>query len=366
MGVGAADGGGRRRIWRSDPGGWWRWWWRRRRGHVRRWHTGPPAGAGGNAGDSNSNGGMSCDDSACVFGGAFASSFSASGSNGDGASAGNGGAGGGGGGFYEAGVNGGGGTGGDASQNGRPTSEEVAGVQGSLTWSPYDTDVVFGDGPRGDGGVIVQWATPAPAVTLTSSSNPLTVGSAVTFTATVSPLSSGGPAPTGTVQFVDLTTGFPVGLPQTLPGTSTDAASVTVDDLSIGTHGIVASYSVMNVSKKADSAPLAQDVLPLPPRDTHLHSQGWNGWPESRHPRKQPRFGLRGGIRRNASPSACRHIDRDHRPRPERSPYRLHPGHDRRRNSDEHQRNSESRNKFVGLGAGRRTRELPSWNGVAC
>jgi hypothetical protein len=114
--------------------------------------------------------------------------------------------------------------------------------------------------------VIVQWATPAPNVTLTSSSNPLNVGSAVTFTATVSPLSSAGPTPTGTIQFVDLTTGSPVGLPQTLPGTSTDAASVTVNDLSIGVHDILASYFGDATYPGADSVPLAQDVLPLPPQ----------------------------------------------------------------------------------------------------
>jgi hypothetical protein len=78
-------------------------------------------------------------------------------------------------------------------------------------------------------------------------------------------LDSGGPAPTGTVQFVDVTTGLPVGLPQTLPETSTDSVLVTVDNLSIGTHDIVASYLGDATYPAADSAPQAQDVLPPPP-----------------------------------------------------------------------------------------------------
>jgi hypothetical protein len=188
--------------------------------------TGPPAGGGGNAGDSNDNGGMSCDSSACVFGGAFANSFSDSGSNGGDSSSGNGAAGGGGGGFYEAGFNGGGGSSGNASQDGNYNLGGGGGGAGISYSNSNNTDVVFGDGPAGDGGVIVQWATPAPEVILTSSRNPSTMGSAVTFTATVSPLSSGGPAPTGIVQFVDETTGLPVGLPQTLPGTSIDSVLV--------------------------------------------------------------------------------------------------------------------------------------------
>jgi Bacterial Ig-like domain (group 3) len=228
--------------------------------------TGPPAGAGGNAGDSNNDGGMSCDNSACVLGGSFASAFSPGGSSGEGtANDANGAAGGGGGGFYEAGVNGGGGTGGDASQDGNYNLGGGGGGAGLSYSSPYDTDVVFGDGPLGDGGVIVQWATPAPQVILTSSLNPSMVGSAVTFTATVSPLSGDGPAPTGTVQFVDTTTGLPVGLPQTLPGTSVDSVSTTVDDLSLGTHAVVASYMGDATYPAADSVLLEQVVQPLPP-----------------------------------------------------------------------------------------------------
>jgi hypothetical protein len=122
----------------------------------------------------------------------------------------------------------------------------------------------------GNGAVTIQWATPAPAVTLASNLDPSIVGNSLTFTATVQPLNSGGPAPTGTVQIVDLTTGFPVGLPQVLPGSSPDSVSATVNDLSVGSHNLVAAYAGDSSYLSSESALLLQTVRPLAPTLSHF------------------------------------------------------------------------------------------------
>jgi hypothetical protein len=90
-------------------------------------------------------------------------------------------------------------------------------------------------------------STPAP------SANPSVFGQAVTFTSTVT--SSIGPAPTGTVQF--LNGGTPIGGPVQLQNGS---ASVTAPGLSVGPHSITAEYSGDSIYVGSTSAPLTQTV----------------------------------------------------------------------------------------------------------
>jgi hypothetical protein len=75
-------------------------------------------------------------------------------------------------------------------------------------------------------------------IALGSTPNPSTVGQSVTFTATVTPTVSGGPTPTGTVQFQD--GGNPIGSPVTL---SSGAAVLMYSALAQGNHSINVTYS---------------------------------------------------------------------------------------------------------------------------
>ena len=78
-------------------------------------------------------------------------------------------------------------------------------------------------------------AAAATTTAVTSSANPSTYGSAVSFTATVT---SAGGTPTGTVQFaVD---GSPFGGPVPLAGGS--ASSLLISTLAVGTHAVTADY----------------------------------------------------------------------------------------------------------------------------
>jgi hypothetical protein len=105
-------------------------------------------------------------------------------------------------------------------------------------------------------GVLVQTVgTAASTVELDSAANPSTVGSAVTFTATVA--GPGSATPTGVVQFsVD---GQPVGLPVVL--VNGQAASPPVSGLSAGVHDVVANY-LGDGDHSGSSAELLQRVLP--------------------------------------------------------------------------------------------------------
>ncbi|CAN5507343.1 hypothetical protein BH10PLA2_BH10PLA2_04690 [soil metagenome] len=80
----------------------------------------------------------------------------------------------------------------------------------------------------------------ATALALTSSLNPAAAGVPVTFTATVAASAPGAGTPTGTVTFVDTTTGTTLGN-VTLDGTG--KATVTTSALAAGTHVIVATYN---------------------------------------------------------------------------------------------------------------------------
>jgi uncharacterized protein (DUF1800 family) len=78
--------------------------------------------------------------------------------------------------------------------------------------------------------------TGVPTTTaVTSSSNPATVGSSVTFTATVT-----GNSPTGTVDFTD--SGLAIGC-VAVPLSGAHTATCTTSALAVGTHVIVASYN---------------------------------------------------------------------------------------------------------------------------
>ncbi|HZS90342.1 MAG TPA: Ig-like domain repeat protein, partial [Chloroflexota bacterium] len=91
--------------------------------------------------------------------------------------------------------------------------------------------------------------------TVTSSANPSVYGQPVTFTATVATVASGGPTPTGSVQFsVD---GSPYGSPVALSG---GQAAVTISSLAVGGHTIAASYTPDTDSFTGSSGTLSQTV----------------------------------------------------------------------------------------------------------
>lgn len=80
--------------------------------------------------------------------------------------------------------------------------------------------------------------TDSTTTTVTSSLNPANFGNAVTFTATIAPVSPGGGTPTGTVQFMDGTTVL-----QTVTLVNGVASTTPNSALTIGTHTITAVYS---------------------------------------------------------------------------------------------------------------------------
>jgi hypothetical protein len=89
---------------------------------------------------------------------------------------------------------------------------------------------------------------------LVSSANPSVAGQAITFTATISPVSPGSGTPTGTATFMD---GSNTLATATLSG---GAASFTSSSLSVGTHSIKVVYSGDNDFKTSTSAVLRQVV----------------------------------------------------------------------------------------------------------
>ena len=120
-----------------------------------------------------------------------------------------------------------------------------------------DLDLVAGDEDR----LIVvcenlHAADPTPTSTVVASSaNPSKVGQAVTFSATVTPVSGGG-TPTGTVQFaVD---GAPLGPPVVLAGGA--AASTPTSALAAGERAVTAAYGGDTTFAASVSAPLTQTV----------------------------------------------------------------------------------------------------------
>jgi probable HAF family extracellular repeat protein len=90
----------------------------------------------------------------------------------------------------------------------------------------------------------------ATTTSLSASSDPITIGSPVTFTANVT-----GSSPTGTIQFVDGATNL--GSPVVLSGS---VAAVTTSTLSAGTHAITAVYSGDNANAASTSAIVSEVV----------------------------------------------------------------------------------------------------------
>ena len=94
----------------------------------------------------------------------------------------------------------------------------------------------------------------ATTSSVSSSANPSVSGQAVTFTATIAPVSPGGGTPTGTVNFDD---------GSTVLGTITltnGTASFTTSSLAVGTHSIKAVYAGDTNFKASTSAVLKQVV----------------------------------------------------------------------------------------------------------
>ncbi len=106
--------------------------------------------------------------------------------------------------------------------------------------------------------VLSQVVNERTATTLASSANPSALGSAVTFTATVSISNGGGVTPDGTVTFLDGSAVL-----ATVPLTPAGTAAYTTSTLIDGLHSISATYSgdpAINVLGSS-SAALSQDVL---------------------------------------------------------------------------------------------------------
>ncbi len=112
----------------------------------------------------------------------------------------------------------------------------------------YAGDVNFKSSFGGMTQVVDKYPT---TTTLTSSLNPSQFGQAVTFTAHVT---STGPAPTGTVKFLDGTTGIGQA---TLSG---GVAKLTKSNLAVGTHPITAHYNGDAASSASTSAVVNQVV----------------------------------------------------------------------------------------------------------
>src|SRR5262249_40773342 len=96
---------------------------------------------------------------------------------------------------------------------------------------------------------------PFAKISLASSANPAALSQPVTLTATISAPSSTSPAPTGTVTFLDTTTGSTLGV-VSLSGNS---AQVPVSSLALGTHTIAAVYSG-DPSYLSNSATLTEQI----------------------------------------------------------------------------------------------------------
>ena len=90
---------------------------------------------------------------------------------------------------------------------------------------------------NGSVGVLINTSLIPTKTALTSSQNPSSLGQAVTFTATVTPLAWGG-TPTGTVSFYDGTTN--IGNSNL---NSSGVATLTTSTLAVGTHSMTATYN---------------------------------------------------------------------------------------------------------------------------
>ena len=98
----------------------------------------------------------------------------------------------------------------------------------------------------------------ATTTILTSDPNPSVYGQPVTFTASVTPSTSGQTAPTGTVTFMDGSTAIGTG---TL--NASDIATFSTSALAIGTHSITAVYGGDSNFSGSTSSPVPQAILSL-------------------------------------------------------------------------------------------------------
>ncbi len=116
--------------------------------------------------------------------------------------------------------------------------------------------------------------------TVAATSNPVVIGSSVTFTATVSPSA----APLGSIQFQDA--GVNLGTPQTMTLVAgVPTATFSTSTLALGTHAITAAYNGVGSFAGSVSAPFSQVVIPtndnfanaFPLTGTTVASTGTNG-----------------------------------------------------------------------------------------
>jgi hypothetical protein len=99
----------------------------------------------------------------------------------------------------------------------------------------------------------------ATTTSLTSSSNPSTFGSSVTFTATVTATSPGAGVPGGSVTFKN-----GAAVLGTEPLNASGVATFSTSSLTVGSHNITASYGGNTDFKTSASAALSQKVLLAP------------------------------------------------------------------------------------------------------
>jgi hypothetical protein len=125
-----------------------------------------------------------------------------------------------------------------------------------LEGNPLNTDSAILD----DSSIVVDDLPPTPTtIVLVSSGSPTTYGQNVTFTATVSPIPSGG-----TVQFWDGENYLDGGAPVTV-NTSTGEATYSTTALDVATHQITADYSGnFQFAASSTAAPVAQQVGQAP------------------------------------------------------------------------------------------------------
>jgi YVTN family beta-propeller protein len=149
---------------------------------------------------------------------------------------------------------------GSGSGNGTASSVEIGNIQG-LTFlvMPGGTSSI---NPSASCASIEPPPTPSVTATTTdisSSANPQVLGSSITFTATVSPATTGSASPSGTVAFFDGASKL---------GTATLAsnltATFTTSSLALGSHFIAASYSGDSNFSGSSTGVLVESIVPAP------------------------------------------------------------------------------------------------------
>jgi hypothetical protein len=137
-----------------------------------------------------------------------------------------------------------------------PSSSETPTTAGPAAFQAFYSGDIATNSPSNSGCEPVTVTLPVATTTkVTSSANPSAVGANVTFTATITPATTGGPPVTGTVTFT--ISGGP-----TLTGTVMNGqATATTNALTFGTHTVTAMYSGDTTYISSTSAPLTQSVL---------------------------------------------------------------------------------------------------------